>query len=418
MARQLILADRHVPAHVIRGYEFVNYYQPTYPSPQSATDLSVVPQLAAAADGTYRLQVGIQAPDTQVMGRRPVNLTLVLDTSGSMQSANPNGESAISLLQASVFAMASALQEGDVVSMVTWNTSQRTRLENHRITGPNDPTLLARTRELTADGGTDLQGGLAVGYELAQRTYQRSWLNRVVLISDGWANVGVTSADLIARHSHNADGEGIYLVGVGVGDGVNDTLMDTVTEKGRGAYVFIDRWQEADRVFGNRFLETLEVAARGVRLEVTLPWFLRLEAFHGEESSTDPRVIEPQHLAPGQAMVFPQDLKPCDAALMDDAAMLRFTATWEDVATLQPRRVSQFMAVGELLAQSRAQLEKGRAVVTYAQALVKAHEAPDREEARRVLDNALAMVTSANPDGADADLTEIAGLLLRYRGQF
>ena len=88
------------------------------------------------------------------------------------------------------------------------------------------------------------------------------------------------------------------------------------------------------------------------------------------------------------------------------------------MATLQPRRVSQSMAVGELLAQSRAQLEKGRAVVTYAQALVKAHEAPDREEARRVLDNALAMVTSANPDGADADLTEIAGLLLRYRGQF
>ena len=66
--------------------------------------------------------------------------------------------------------------------------------------------------------------------------------HRVVLISDGGANAGVTDLDLIASEASDSDGEGTYLLGVGVGSpGVyKHELMDAVTDAGKGAYVFID----------------------------------------------------------------------------------------------------------------------------------------------------------------------------------
>ena len=70
------------------------------------------------------------------------------------------------------------------------------------------------------------------GYALANAHRAEGGINRVVLISDGHANAGVIEEEIIGENAEDADGEGIYLVGVGVGDGVNDTLMDVVTDAG------------------------------------------------------------------------------------------------------------------------------------------------------------------------------------------
>lgn len=82
--------------------------------------------------------------------------------------------------------------------------------------------MLALAAELTADGGTDLDGGLTYGYAFADAAFDPARINRVVSISDGIANVGQTNATLIGATADDQDKEAIYLVGVGV----NDTLMD------------------------------------------------------------------------------------------------------------------------------------------------------------------------------------------------
>ncbi len=360
IARRLIRLGQRVPPSIIRTYEFMNYYRFAY-EPAQAGRVRVVPQMRPGkVEGEYIVQVGIQSA-RGASPRRPMSITLVLDTSGSMQGTP------IQIEIASVKALAAAMQEGDRVSMVTWNTQNRVLLEGYVVQGPSDPKLVAAADTLTAGGGTDLSGGLAVGYQLANRYYAKELLNRVVLISDGQANVGQTDENIIGQASHNQDSEGIYLVGVSVGDGINDTLMNVVTDRGRGAYVYLDSSEEASKMLTGRFDETMEVAARSVRLELTVPWYFSMKSFSGEQSSTNP----------------------------EDGSMA---------------------TIADLLEAPAAELRKGKAIVAYAEAL---RDAANLSGAvgRAKLDAALAEVQAAN-SSTDPELVEIADLLTRYRAQF
>lgn len=382
----------------IRTYEFLNYYRIDYPAPPPS-ELAI---FAEAEDGEnpgeIDLQLGIRSFDALVP-RRAMTITFVLDTSGSMA-----GEPMARQI-AAVKAIAASLAQGDIVNIVTWNTQNQVVLSGHAVNGPNDPTLLAKANALSANGGTDLHAGLVKGYELAQQHYGQARLNRVILISDGGANVGITDKDLIGNHSQDADKEGIYLVGIGVGEafGYNDALMDTVTDRGRGAYVYLDSPDEATHMFIDRFDETMEIAARGVQVELTIPWYFKIEKFSGEEYSENPEEVEPQHLAPSDAMVFNQVLKACDPAMIDPADAVKLKVTWETPLTYQAMETSFETTVGDLLAGDKPHLAKGKAIVAYAEAL----KAPSKG----ALDAALAKVQAANASGTDPELLEIAELI-------
>jgi Ca-activated chloride channel homolog len=322
IARRFINLGQRVPPEVVRTYEFLNYYRVAY-EPAPATRVRVVPQMRPSkSPGDYTLQVGIQSEAAPVK-RRPMNITFVLDCSGSM-TGGP-----IAIETAAVKAIAASMRAGDRVSMVTWNTVQTPVLQGHVVDGPNDAHVVAAANALQANGSTDLSSGLRTGYQLAWQYYSKDLLNRVVLISDGQANVGITDEQLIGDASHSQDQEGIYLVGVSVGDGINDTLMNVVTDKGRGAYVYLDSADEAVKMLNGRFDETMEVAARGVRLELTLPWYFAMKTFSGEQSSTVAAEVDPQHLAPDDAMIFNETLAPCDPALVKATDTIGAKATYE-----------------------------------------------------------------------------------------
>ncbi len=395
-AREL-LRQGYAPK-LIRTYEFLNYYRINYPAPD-APNLAIFAEAANSANpGEIDLQLGIRSFDA-VKPRRPMTITFVLDTSGSMEGSPMERQIA------AVKAVAESLAEGDIVSLVTWNTDNKVLLNAHSVNGPNDPSLLAAADQLEAGGGTDLQGGLAKGYQIAKQNYGAARLNRVILISDGGANVGITDENLIGDNSQDADKEGIYLVGVGVGpvEGYNDQLMDIVTDRGRGAYVYLDELKEASRVFVDRFDETMEVAARGVQVELTLPWYFQVEKFSGEEYSENPEEVEPQHLAPSDALVFNQVLKACDPSVINLGDVVKVKVTWNTPLTYEAKETNIETTVGDLLAADKPHLAKGKAIVAYAEAL----KAPTKE----TLDAALALVAAANASGTDPELTEIAELL-------
>ncbi|XXU21727.1 VWA domain-containing protein [Sorangium sp. So ce861] len=396
-ARELIRAGFAPEPWQVRTYEFLNYYRIDYAAPDEG-ELRVEPQIEPGEEaGTYTLQIGVRAFDPPAP-RRPVAVTFVLDTSGSMEGEPMDRE------RATVRAVAASLSEGDVVNMVTWNTTNSVILSGHVVSGPDDPALLEAADALSASGGTDLENGLRVGYQLAQEHYEEGRINRVILVSDGGANVGVTSADLIARHAEDADKEAIYLVGVGTGPavGYNDRLMDVVTDKGRGAYVYLDDVEEAFHMFRDRFDEVLEVAARGVQVELTLPWYFKMEKFYGEEYSTDPQEVEPQHLAPGDAMIFNQLVRGCDPGVISDADAVTVRARWQTPLTHEPKEASHEATLAELVAGSKEQLVKGKAIVAYAEAL--------KSSSPEALHAARDQVLAANP-GGDPELDEIAELI-------
>src|SRR5690606_37286877 len=118
---------------------------------------------------------------------------------------------------------------------------------------------------------TNLHDGLVRGYEVANQAYQPTYTNRVVLITDALTNTGVTDQSLISVVGKHYDARRIRLSGVGVGSEFNDALLDELTERGRGAYVFLGSEAEVDAVFGSRFTSLIETIANDVHFKLSLP---------------------------------------------------------------------------------------------------------------------------------------------------
>lgn len=398
--RELINIGVAPHANEVRTYEFLNYYNVAYPAADPGK-LAIFPELDGIAPGEFDFQIGVRSFDA-IKPRRPMTMTFVLDTSGSM------GGPGIERERAAVKAIAQSLAEGDIVNMVTWNTSNNVVLDGYVVNGPNDPKIVGIAEGLEASGGTDLHSGLVKGYELADKSYGPTRLNRVILISDGGANVGVTSADLIGMKSQDADKEGIYLVGVGTGPAIGyfDELMDIVTDKGRGAYIYLDKAGEANEMFVNRFDEVMEIAARGVQVELTMPWYFQMHKFYGEEFSSDPKEIEPQHLAPGDAMVLNQVLKACDTSVINPADTITVRLKWKTPLAYLDQQSEVTVTIADLLAAQKPGLPKAKAIIAYAEAL--------KSPSKQAFDDALAKIQNADPMGTDAALQEIAKLIAAY----
>ncbi len=390
----------------VRTWEFMNYYRFDYDRPDEglAVDAALVPDPNGEA-GVYMMQIGVSSPAAAVAERDPMNIVFSLDTSGSM------GGQPISLLRDSCRAIASRLKEGDTVSMVIWDTSQQILLENHAVTGPDDTVLMEIIGRLDSNGGTNLEQGLVTAYELADANYAPGRINRVVLISDGGANAGVTDKELIARHADREDGEGIYLMGIGVGtaSSYHDDLMDTVTDEGKGAAIFIGSTDEAEAILADRFLEVMDVAARDVHVKLDLPPGFEITRFSGEEYSSDPREVEPQHLAPNDTMVFQKHLSSCAPDLLEDDPEVTVTVRWDDATSFEQHTTTASFTWSELLEADRSLFWKGEAIFDYADALKarRKHGANTAEyrQAYELWQTAQAEAEALNPE--DADLAEV-----------
>ncbi len=411
MVRESVLDNWTSLNHVhIRTWEFMNYYGFDFERPTE--DLAITAALApdpAGETGAYILQVSVTSPAVTRAERDPMNLVLSLDTSGSM------GGKPISLLRESCRSLAGQLVEGDIISMVTWDTSQSVVLDSHAVTGPDDEVLLDAIDQLNSGGGTDLNEGLITAYDLAMDNYDEERINRVILISDGGANVGITDKELIAAHAEREDGEGVYLMGVGVGTATsyNDALMDTVTDEGKGASVFIGSEMEAEAIFDHRIIEVLDVAARDVQVKLDLPPGFEITRFSGEEMSTDPREVEPQHLAPNDAMVFQQHLSTCAPELLDEDPEITVTVTWRDAVSFEGESASFSATWSELQAVDRRLFWKGEAVFTYAEALkdFRRYGQGSSEHSTAYTVWAQAQANAEALDADDEDLAEIRGVM-------
>ena len=413
-----IIEQGQIVYKALRTYEFLNYYDFDYP-PAEADSVALYLAMREDESGIYNLQLGVQAPTIEPEDRRPVNLTIAVDSSSSM-GWGTRGQLGIDRARAACRALASALRDGDVVSLVTWGGEPRNVLSAVSVEGPDDARLLARCDELEPYGTTNFHDGLVASYELAEASFDDSLINRVVLISDGGANIGTTDEELIAAQADDADGEAIYLLGVGVGDAwnYNDRLMNAVTDAGKGAYVFLDDSLEAERALGEGFVRHVEVAARNVQVELTLPPSFQMLEFHGEEYSSDPEEVEPQHLAMDDAMVFHQIVESCAPETLSGESSIQVTARFVHPITREESEVTVTSTFGELLAMDDPMLRKGDAIVAYAEALKEIRDLEGADAVARI-DRALAEIEVARaviPE--DEDVAEIVTLLGRYRRTF
>lgn len=309
-----------LPREHVRPHELLNYFS-FHTAPVSEDhDFSVHGEIAAEPDerGLHTLALSIAGRPVTRASRRNVNLTLVVDRSGSMRE-----EGRMDYLKRGLLDMVGQLKDGDVISLVSFDQRLCAPIK-HFVVGRDDPGKLTKAiHDLRPRGNTNLHAGLQEGYRIADAAYRDDYSNRVLLITDALANTGVTDASTMSLVSDYYDSRRIRLSGIGVGREFNDHLLDQLTEKGRGAYVFLGSPAEVDAVFGGRFISLIETVANDVHFRLHLPPTMRLAQFHGEEASTRREDVQAIHYFANTSQLFLSDIEAWQGELRpEDTIML------------------------------------------------------------------------------------------------
>ncbi len=261
------LAEDYMPEpDSVRVEEFVNYFDYKYPLPSRdetfSINLTAAPSPYSEREDSRLLQVGIQGYDIPADERPDVVLTFVVDVSGSMDMENR-----IHLAKRGLKLLVDELRPTDEVAIVVYGTNAHLVLP---MTQAEDKDKILRAIDsLWIEGATNAEAGLRLGYKEAAKYFNPDAANRVVLVSDGVANVGDTSPEGILGEIERYAKKGIALTTVGMGMGnYNDTLMEQLADKGDGFYAYVDTMAEARRLFVDQLTGTLLTIAKDAKIQV------------------------------------------------------------------------------------------------------------------------------------------------------
>ncbi|MEO1289169.1 MAG: von Willebrand factor type A domain-containing protein [Chloroflexota bacterium] len=213
LARNYLLQYNQLPPNEsIRVEEFINYYPVSYPQPQGDHAFAIDMQASSspfADENQILMRVGIQGRSIAPEDRDPALLIFVIDVSGSMASENRLG-----LAKQSLEILVEQLREDDRVGIVIYADEARIVLEP--TPASEQQTIISAIQSLQTEGSTYAEAGLAMAYDMAQANMRDGQTTRVVLVSDGVANVGATGPDAILDTISEGVESGITLSTVGV----------------------------------------------------------------------------------------------------------------------------------------------------------------------------------------------------------
>ena len=263
-SRAVINSGAIVPAEEIRVAEYLRYYEQHFPEPETETvglDLRLGnPQIPAEGETAW-LQIGLQAKSEETDIVAPLNLALVIDRSGSMDTPDK-----MPYLKQSLRIFLQSLNPDDIVSMVVYSSEAEVILPAQNVgDGRWIEQLINRVQP---GGGTNLHAGMMQGFAEVDKNFDIRRNNRVILLTDGMANHGITDPMQIARDALAYNEQGIYLSTIGLGLDFNDSLLSDLADQGQGGYSFVDSAQEMDRVFREHVSGLKQRAASDLTLSI------------------------------------------------------------------------------------------------------------------------------------------------------
>ena len=273
--RRYLNEGRLPPVDAVRVEELINYFQYQFDDGKRlnnapfvvATDVVDSPWDRADQDNKI-IKVGIKAVDsnwsknsnTQPMP--PANLVFLVDVSGSMSSLDK-----LPLAQASLKLLTEQMRAEDSISIVTYSGSTTVALP--ATSGDQKTKILAAIESLNAEGSTNGEDALKLAYRQAEQAMKKNGINRIMMLTDGDFNVGISDVDdMLTLVKANRD-RGISLSTVGFGRGnLNDYMMEQMADNGNGNYSYIDSLTEAKKVFGDELAATFNTVAKDVKVQV------------------------------------------------------------------------------------------------------------------------------------------------------
>lgn len=256
----------------VRLEELVNYFDYDYPAPENGGAVRVSAYMSDCPwnEDHKLMTVGIRTEEAVVSG--DANYVLLVDVSGSMGGAvyGYEGMSRLDLVRYGANKLVDGLGERDRVSIVTYASGVETVLESTAATQEGKAEIRSALSRLSAYGSTSGSDGLQRAYAEAEAHRAENGNNRVIILTDGDFNVGISDTDELTEFIQDKAASGIALSVVGVGLGnTRDDLMQTLALNGNGNYSYIDTQLEAEKVFTEELSGTLYTVANDAKAGVT-----------------------------------------------------------------------------------------------------------------------------------------------------
>jgi Ca-activated chloride channel family protein len=252
-------------ADTVRVEEMINYFPYDWKGPDSAetpfnTTVTVMP--TPWNDHTKLMHVAIKGYDVKPAEKPAASLVFLIDVSGSMNETDK-----LPLLQSAFRLLVNTLGPNDTVSIVTYAGDAGTVLEP---TKASERAKILNAIDTLAPGGTTAgAAGIAEAYRLAEKSFVKGGVNRVMLATDGDFNVGQTDDDDLKRMIETKRESGVFLSVFGFGRGnLNDQMMQTIAQNGNGTAAYIDTLAEAEKVLVQDASSTIFPIAKDVKIQV------------------------------------------------------------------------------------------------------------------------------------------------------
>jgi Ca-activated chloride channel family protein len=214
-------------------------------------------------DGELFVAIDVAAREAEVTTRPPMSVAIVIDHSGSMQ-----GEK-MARARDAARGLVERLGPTERVALVQYDDTAEVLVPATATDESGKRRLIAAIDSIQDAGGTNLQGGLVLGRDQILAAMTPGHVNRVILLSDGNANVGVTDVPSLARVAGDAAERGVRITTVGLGVDYNEDLMEAVAENGRGQYYYVKDASGLDTVFAGelRAIQATVATTAELRLE-------------------------------------------------------------------------------------------------------------------------------------------------------
>ena len=264
MRRYLTEWKSQPPKGSVRLEEFVNYFKYRYPQPKGDDPIAVACEMSVCpwAPTHKLLRVGVQAREVPVEKLPPCNLTFLIDVSGSM-----GGNGGFDMMKSGLKMLVGKLRPEDRVAIVTYADGTEVRLAS--TPGSEKDRIRSVVDSLRCGGCTYGAGGIQLAYEEAKKNFDKNANNRVILITDGDFNVGISDPKLLEEFIATKRESGVFLTVLGVGRGnYQDATMKKLANAGNGNYAYLDSVLEAKKVMMNEFGGTLFTVAKDVKLQL------------------------------------------------------------------------------------------------------------------------------------------------------